>query len=39
MFAVLGWLCLRREPVFYPNATGAKRPAVLGKLLWPADAR
>ncbi len=36
LFAVLGWKCLRGEAVFYPNATGAKRPAVLGKLSLPA---
>ncbi|MBN1476627.1 anhydro-N-acetylmuramic acid kinase [Candidatus Sumerlaeota bacterium] len=35
LFAVLGWLCLRRVRVFYPRATGAKRPAVLGKMVFP----
>jgi anhydro-N-acetylmuramic acid kinase len=36
LFALLGWKCLRREPSFYPRATGAQRPAVLGKIAWPA---
>jgi anhydro-N-acetylmuramic acid kinase len=36
LFAVLGWKCLRGDAVFYPNATGARRPAVLGKLSVPA---
>jgi anhydro-N-acetylmuramic acid kinase len=35
LFAILGWLCLSRVPVFYPRATGAKRPAVLGKMAFP----
>lgn len=38
LFALLGWLCLRRHAVFYPGATGARRAAVLGKLTWPASA-
>lgn len=36
LFALLGWLCLQRRDVFYPGATGITRPAVLGKLSFPA---
>jgi len=36
LFALLGWLCLRRIPVFYSNATGLKHPVILGKLIIPA---
>lgn len=39
LFAVLAWRCLRREPTFLPGATGMRRPAVLGKLSWPAGLR
>jgi anhydro-N-acetylmuramic acid kinase len=35
LFALLGWLCFQRRAVFYPKATGMKRPAVLGKLSRP----
>lgn len=39
LFATLGWLCLRRIPVFYPGATGLRHPVVLGKLAHPAAGR
>jgi anhydro-N-acetylmuramic acid kinase len=34
-FALLGWLTWHRLPGNVPSATGAKRPAVLGKLTYP----
>jgi len=34
-FALLGVLCLRHAPVDLSGATGARHPAVLGKLSWP----
>jgi anhydro-N-acetylmuramic acid kinase len=34
-FAVLGYETLRGVPSNVPSATGARRPAVLGKVCWP----
>jgi anhydro-N-acetylmuramic acid kinase len=33
-FAVLGYECFHRRPNNLPSATGAKRPVVLGKIVW-----
>lgn len=34
-FALLGYLMVRRRPVDLRGATGARRAAVLGRLVWP----
>ncbi len=34
-FAVLGHECFHRRPNNLPHATGARHPAVLGKICWP----
>jgi anhydro-N-acetylmuramic acid kinase len=36
-FALLGYATLRRRPSNVPSATGAKRPAILGKIAFPPD--
>lgn len=38
-FALLGLLCLLRRPGNLPEATGARAPAVLGKLSFPCPGR
>jgi len=34
-FALLGYFCARRQAIDLRAATGARRPAVLGRLSWP----
>jgi anhydro-N-acetylmuramic acid kinase len=34
-FALLGYLCARRRSIDLRGATGARRPAVLGRISWP----
>jgi anhydro-N-acetylmuramic acid kinase len=34
-FALLGYLCVRGQPLDLRGATGSRRPAVLGRLSWP----
>jgi anhydro-N-acetylmuramic acid kinase len=34
-FAILAYLCARRVPLDLRNATGSKRPVILGRVTWP----
>jgi anhydro-N-acetylmuramic acid kinase len=34
-FALLGYLCVRGQPLDLRGATGSQRPAILGRLTWP----
>jgi anhydro-N-acetylmuramic acid kinase len=34
-FALLGYMCVRRKAIDLRGATGARRPAVLGRVTWP----
>jgi anhydro-N-acetylmuramic acid kinase len=38
-FAVLGYECYHGRPNNLPSATGAKRPVVLGKIVWAQEGR